>query len=384
MKNLKNFRFLLHCVVLVIAFAVFSPLLLLLGNQYIRDKALQQLVFKVIAEKVTGDETEETEKALALFRYIHQHLYTPPDTDPGGRTLLEVLIRNIAWCNRQADILSKFARAIWIDGGYVTLYGYDDVSHHTVCVLKLHGELRMLDPFHGYVFYDKEGKIASLEALRNDWKHLKSSQFEAVRHFIGQEVDDYFKLFEKTHDWKVHIPSAPIWLKYMDYYYDAFGDWFLNLYLDLYFKRSKTDLLTRARIKQLTWRFESALEDYDRILKSDYLEQVPVLQIDYEPVTRDILEGESSFFRAQTYFDMGRYDLCAQSLEDFIRRYPESRWKKLACYYLGRSYEEIGNFHKAIFWYSVIKGIDETPAPEKLAALLERTTSTGPEILKED
>lgn len=359
-----------------------SPALTLLGTQHLRDKMMQQLTLKAMAEKITRGEAGDEARALSLFRWMHEHLYTPPKSKPGGENIQEVLVRNIAWCSRQSDILAMLARAAWINGGYVSLFGYDDESHHTVSVLELDGEFRMLDPFYGYVFTREDGGIATLDDVRARGGQLKSTQFAAVRRLRGAAADDYFRLFEPAHDWEVHIPSAPVWLKYMDYYYDVFGDRFLGLYQRFYFSRSDTDLFTKGRIRQLTGQFEEALEDYQRILRSDYLAEPPVLKIDHSPVTKEVLDSETRFFRSQAYYDMKDYDACIRSVEEFLRIHPGSRWRDLACYYIGSSWEKKGAPEKAVEWYAMMDDEDlpVTPAPERLVKILDAMAPRGPEI----
>jgi hypothetical protein len=354
--------------------AVVSPAITLLGTRHFRDKMHEQLLLKVMAERVAGDATSNREKGLRLFHYVHERLYTPPGGRAAGDSILEVLVRNVAWCSRQADILAMLARRVGVNGGYVTLFGYDDVSHHTVCALDLGGKLRMLDPFNGYLFTAEEGEIATLEDVRERGPKLHSPQFEAVKQLQGESPDSYFRFFEPDHDWEIHIPSAPMWLTYMDYYYDVFGDPFLKGYQDLYFRISHTDLFTRARMKQLAGRFESALNDYDRILAGEDGFEPPVLGIDYQPVTKQVLRAEAAFFRGQTYWDMELHEACLREMEEYVRTFPENRWQGLAYFYLGACAEKSGRLEEAAAWYKRIQGdeLSRTPAPVNYVGVLER------------
>lgn len=363
-------------VLIVLVLVAVSPALTLLGTEHVREKMLQQLTIKAVAEKVAGDAATDEEKALRLFRYVHERLFTPPRGKPAGESILEVLVRNVAWCSQQSDILAMLARCLWIDGGYVTLYGYDDVSHHTVCGLELKGGLRMLDPQNGYVFYTGGGEIATLEQVRERGPELRSPQFQAVERLRGRD-ERYFRLFEPAHDWEVHIPSAPIWLKYMDYGYDLFGDSFLFWYQDLVFRIDDPDLFTRARMKQLVRRFDEALADYDKIIGTGYTASPPVLGVDYEPVTRDVLEAEAMFFRGQTLWEMEAHQACIDALQVYLRKHPDNRWRDLACYYLGESCRKLGRTEDAAACYAAIRDelLPGTPAPERLVRILDTAWS---------
>ena len=368
MKQGRKRWWVLLCVLVAVAV---SPALTLLGTEYVREKMLQQLTIKAMAEKVAGDAATDEEKALRLFRHVHEHLFTPPRGKPAGESILEVLVRNVAWCSRQSDILAMLARCLWIDGGYVTLFGYDEVSHHTVCGLELDGALRMFDPQNGYVFYTRDGDIATLEQVRGRGPELRSPQFEAVERLRGRN-ERYFRLFEPAHDWEVHIPSAPLWLKYMDYCYDLLGDRFLVWYQEMVFRIDDVDLFTRARMKQLVQRFESALADYERILETDTTATPPVLAVDYEPMTRDDLEAEAMFFRGQTLWDMGEHRACIDALRSYLREHPDHRWGELACYYLGESSRALGRMEDAVAYFAAIRDeLPGTPAPKRLVRILD-------------
>jgi hypothetical protein len=134
------------------------PLSLLLGPTTLREYANRELLYKVIAKKVTKDAINEKEKALKLFNYLHNHLYTPMRSRPADVNQLHHLVRNVAWCDSQAGTLVALAKKVNIRGGWVGLYGYDEVSHHSTSVLHIDGKYRMLDPTTGYVFFLKTAK----------------------------------------------------------------------------------------------------------------------------------------------------------------------------------------------------------------------------------
>jgi tetratricopeptide (TPR) repeat protein len=196
-----------------------------------------------------------------------------------------------------------------------------------------------------------------------------------MRYFTGDGIDEYFRLFEPAYKWRIHDPRTPIWLKYIDFFYDVLGDRFLIFFQDLYFRAAETDLYTRARLKQLTWRHESALQDYDHIIENGYTAQSKVLLIDYEHITKDIMKAEALFFKGQTYRDMGDYPQCVATLQEYLRAFPRGRWNELAYYYLGEGYEKAGQLEKAESYYTLLKGprFPRTPAPTRLKRLIERT-----------
>ena len=360
-------------IVLLIVFMF--PFISLIGPSRLREGILRQLTYKVIASKLTDGITSDKEKALRIFRYVHQHLYTPPSSKPAGKSILDVLVRNIAWCDQQSDTLAVLARRFFVNGGWVALYGYDNVSHHSVCVLDIEGKYRMFDPMNGYIFLTEDNDIATLQDIQNRPGLLKSEQFQAIQSFTGNGASNYFKLYEPRYKWEIHIPSTPIWLKYIDYYYDIFGDAFLVLFQDLYFKAAGVDLFLKARLKHLSFRYESAIEDYTDIIRNEDIIQSDILLIDFNGATKEIIKAEAMFFRGQAYWDMGECYKCIESLQEFHKNFPNNRWKGLSYFYLGDCYEKLEEFEKAEAFYSkAIIGprAPRTPAPARLMKLSEK------------
>ena len=347
----------------------------MIGPSRLREGVLRQLTYKVIASKLTDGITSDREKALKVFWYVNEHLYTPPSSKPAGKSILDVLIRNVAWCDQQSDTLAVLARRFYVNGGWVALFGYDKVSHHSVCVLNINGKYGMFDPMNGYVFITKENDIATLQDIQEQKKQLQSEQYKAMLSLKGGGVSKYFKLYEPRYKWDIHIPRTPIWLKYIDYYYNIFGDNFLMLFQELYFKVAGTDLFSKARIKHLSFRFESAIEDYNEIIRNTDVIQPEFLLIDYNSITSDILKSEAMFFRGQAYWDMKKYDKCITSLQELCKKFPNNRWKGLAYFYLGDCYEKLGEIEKAkSFYYNSTIGprAARTPAPTRLMKLSEK------------
>jgi len=197
---------------------IVPPLSLLLGPTTLREYAIRELVYKVIADKVTKNATSDNEKVLRLFNYIHYHIYTPMRSRPSDVHQLHHLVRNAAWCDSQAGTLVALARKINLKGGWVALHGYEEVSHHSTSVLYIDGKYRMLDPYMGYVFMTNDNDIATLEDIRTSRNMLRSEQEKALQMLGPQRLnkelgmdrlDYYFKLYEPTYPWQIHILKWP-------------------------------------------------------------------------------------------------------------------------------------------------------------------------------
>ena len=345
------------------------PLSLLLGPTTLREYANRELVYKVIADKVTKNASNDNEKVLKLFNYLHNHLYTPMRSRPADVNQLHHLVRNVAWCDSQAGTLVVLAKKVNIKGGWVGLCGYEEASHHSTSVLHIEGKFRMLDPFYGYVFITKDNDIATLEDIRTSQTMLSSEQYKAMQ-MIGSErlnktlgidrLEYYFKLYEPTHSWQIHLLK---WSGYkrkfvsmiVDTYYDIFGDIFLVPFQEMYFRVADTGPFLKARMKHLSLRLKSAINDYDNIMKSPYLvKDSEILLIDYKNISTEIVRSEMLFFKGQALWDMKDFDKCIEAFKELLKTYLDTRWLGLAYFYLGNCYENLLEIDKAKYIYSKI------------------------------
>ena len=150
------------------------------------------------------------------------------------------------------------------------------------------------------------------------------------------------------------------------------------------FRQGETDLFTQARLQHLAGRLEEALADYDRIIAGEDTAEPPVLQVDYRPVTREVLVAETRFFRGQALFDMKEHRACLEGLGAYLRKHPDNRWRDLALYYLGESCRKLGMYESAVTYFAAIRreALPGTPAPERLVRILDTTWARSGEGAK--
>tara|TARA_B100000315_G_C14386698_1_gene499987 strand:- start:113 stop:850 length:738 start_codon:yes stop_codon:yes gene_type:complete len=198
---------------------------------------------------------------------------------------------------------------------------------------------------------------------------LSSEQYKAMQ-MMGSErlnkalgidrLDYYFKLYEPTYSWNIHILEWPGFKRKLvsmivDTYYDVFGDVFLVPFQEMYFMVADTGPFLKARLKHLSFRFKSAVNDYDNIMNNENLvKDSEILLIDYRNISSEIIRSEMMFFKGQLCWDMKDFKKCIEALEGLLKTYPNTRWLGLAYFYLGNSYENLLEIDKAKDIYSKI------------------------------
>ncbi len=105
-------KFIVIATVFLLLLVIILPLSLLLGPTTLREYAIRELVYKVIADKVTKNATNDNEKALRLFNYLHYHINTPMRSRASDVNQLHHLVRNVAWCDSQAGTLVALAKKV--------------------------------------------------------------------------------------------------------------------------------------------------------------------------------------------------------------------------------------------------------------------------------
>ena len=361
-KGMKRVFWTLIAVSLLIFF-VLAPFILMLGPAGLRDYLHRELVYKVIADRVTSRAKSDREKALGLFYYVHTHLFTPEGAESVDKHPLNDLIRGIGWCDQQANTLITLARKAGIKGRLIFLRGYAMNSQHSVCDLYIDGKYRIFDPEQGVFFLNEEGEIATFADIRDKNRKIRSEQFEALRVFQekGQFQAMFLRLFEPKYPPKFFRDNFSSDLKRrllsktVDFYYSAFGKLFLALFQEYYFKLAGTEPFLKARFEHLAFRFKPAIKGYDDIINE---------------TDSEFRKSESVFFKGQAFWDSEKYTESISVFGKLLEEFPQTRWKNAAMFYMGDSYENIGNYDRAKACYSRVSK-SGTPAQARLMKLTE-------------
>lgn len=342
---------LIYIFIFVFLIVILAPFFMLFGPTRLKDYLHKELVYKVIASKITRGLKTDEEKALRLMEYVHRHVVT---NQSGYKIIdkhpLNDLIRNVGVCDQVANTLVTLARKAHIKGRLIFLRGYQASSQHSLCDLYIDGEFRIFDPTFDMIFINESGKIATFEDIqRHNTKLKRVMQTEFGRIFdpFGRGIEKfYFKLFEPEYKPKIFRTNFEqdkkrfILSRWIDLYYDIFADLFLTLYQKLYFKSAGTGPFLRARYKHLSFRHDSALADYDYILEK------------YED---EFMRSECVYFKGVAFWELKEYYKAISEFEKLLEEAPGTKRRRLAMMFLLDSYCLLNNPDKVLFYLSRLR-----------------------------
>jgi hypothetical protein len=177
-------------VVLLTLFTAAPFLSLFLGSS-IRDFIFRELCYRILYDKITERCLDDACVAQAVFTFASEYIAVPsPADETKDLSPLEVIADGHGWCDQQANVMITLAGMGGIEGNLLFLYGYDSISHHSVCELEVNGKFLLFDPFYQASFRTKHGERAGLNDLLAD-DHDPTP-------ITGAVPDDYFRLFEET------------------------------------------------------------------------------------------------------------------------------------------------------------------------------------------
>jgi hypothetical protein len=199
----------------LILFTAAPFLSLLLGNS-VRDHVFRELCYRVLYDKITDHCSDATCVVLAVFTFASEQIAIPaPSDETKDLSPLEVIADGHGWCDQQANVMITLAGLGGIDGNLLFLFGYDSISHHSVCELEVEGKHLLFDPFYHASFKTRSGEGAGLNDLLNG-DHGPGP-------ITGAVPDDYFRLFETTYPAKHYLSNRVSPLR-------QFSRWMMKLY----------------------------------------------------------------------------------------------------------------------------------------------------------
>ncbi len=337
-----------YIFIIFILLLVLSPLISLILPGKLTNRTYYRLIYRVIVDKETAGCLTDEAKALKLFQYIVNHEFlqgVPYKCKPA-----ESLIYAEAYCDFQARTLNELLGMAGVPCRYAMLLDKDGISPHTLNEVFLYNKWCVFDTAMNIIFKDNSGNMVSLDEMSNNPRLIfNDKKLIALKEYNISQYGGSFAWYSRMFP----IPAAPrrsipVMHKYhifdyiVDVYFKVFKYNFFNLYQDLYLKLNKNhskgkdlSLFFEARNHHLCYRKDLALKYYNLLLKeypqSKYIE-------------------DAIFFRGILYLGMKDFPKAIESFKLISDKY--SKWKNAAYYYLGRSYDLIGNNEASLAAYS--------------------------------
>jgi len=140
----------------------------------------RQLAYRFISTELTDGCTTNHERTMAVMAYVHLHETHLSDWSLAeDRDVLHDLVRNVGWCDQQANAMAHLLLPLGIDARMVMF------PCHTFAEVHLAGRPVLFDPTYNSYFFiqDTPDSIAILNDLLNRPKQLMT------RH--GQDMEGY-------------------------------------------------------------------------------------------------------------------------------------------------------------------------------------------------
>lgn len=238
MKKYKN-KLIIAGTLLAIIF-YFLPFFLLGLGQNQRDVFFQEYLLNILYGRLTKDAQSDTDKVMKCVDFVN-HQIAIPKKDILVELPLEVLVNGFGYCNEQTKLLMRLVEKGDFESTLVHLYGYDTISHHTVCEIKIADKFLLFDPFHKLYFNDDKGDLATIKDIQNNTFTPLPDTPELPA--------GYLKLFAKKNPYRIHRRNNIH--KKIDGWYYLHKDYFLKPYLYLYFFMDGSDEQKRQRLMQV-------------------------------------------------------------------------------------------------------------------------------------
>ncbi len=342
----KYLKIALIIFLIILSVIILSPPIALLLPEKLASRTYNRFLYHVIVDRETADCKNEECGVLSLFQYVVDHQFlqgVPYKCKP-----VESLIYSEAWCDFQARTLNALLAVAGIRSRYAMLLDKDGNSPHTLNEVFLNGKWCIFDTAFNLIPNDASGNRLSLRDLSDNPDLIEyTKKLIALKTYDNAGYNSYIGFCHQVFP----IPSEPrrsIPLIYQDHIFDYVVDTyfrlfkykFFNIYQDLYLNLKKSKLIPedfrlfyRARNYHLSYRWNLADKLYNIILK-----KYPEAKFKQDTI----------FFLGMLYFDKKDFSRAI----GFLKLALSSKWKDAAYYYLGRSYEYIGNREAALEAYS--------------------------------
>lgn len=346
-------------ILMIIIFILLSPLLFLF-NKNLAYYSYKEVVYRTIINNIVEHEKDPGRISVKMLEYFNVELFTPLGAEVIDKDVYNDLLRGIAWCDQRSWAMGTFLGKLGIDTRMIMTRNPEGRSNHTALGVFIDKRLRYFDPSYG-IAIKKNNEFVSYEDICSEPSLFYLNQdmlaLEKVDPLKYKEVKDYYiKNIFYNNPYKPSIWSNPISKKdfqrkvitaIMDYYVYIFGHHFAYLYQDVYMMlyapaEKVKQIYFKARNYDLFDRYQQAADLYKKVI-NEY------------PQSKD--SEDALFFLGVLYNKSNDFTSSIKIMQDLLIRYPDTKWKRLAFYYLGLDSEITKNYDLAegYYWKAIEK-----------------------------
>ncbi len=225
------------------------PFICLCSGTKNRETFFREISYRIIYDHLAENSKDDSSKAIHIFNLIHQNVSDAPKSlSPKDSSPFDIIIDSVGFCDQQANLMMTIAGIGGIKGNLIFLNGFDCISHHAVCELKIDGKYRMFDPFYNQILTKKNNEIASLKDIQNGNEKQPKN--------ISLLPKEYFKWFEKKYPYKIAMTNETPLIKKIarvgiNTWYKLFGKVLLKPFISAYFILDNVSEIKKNRITRL-------------------------------------------------------------------------------------------------------------------------------------
>lgn len=353
MKIIKKRLIFIPIILLLISLAGI-PLLLFLHKE-LAYYAYKEVAYRTIIDGIRSEHKDTEKIAIETMNFIYGRSFTSPRTPVIDKDVYSDFIRGSAWCDQRAWALGTLLGRLGIDNRMVMTRNPEGASNHTISEVYIDGKWRFFDPFWGIVIRNNNGELVSYRDICNEpslfYLCPKMSMIKAIDPYSYEKKKEHY-----TRNVFYENPSTPtVWgnpfkkkdmkrkliTVTLDFYTRIFGKKFAFLFQDIYLffcnvEKQNESSYFRARNYDLFNRYKLADAAYAEFINNN--PDSP--NIEDALLFYGILLNRTEFFESSI-----------EMLEKLLQKYPGTRWKAVACYYIGYDYELLKKYDLSKIFY---------------------------------
>lgn len=322
-----------------------------------RAHAYRQVLYTRLAQRIAQECRSTPELIDATGEYAQTHLWPAVDVAPYDGKPLDYLVTGIGWCDYMAKVYMRLLAVHGIPARYAMLREAGGGSPHTIAEVWYRDRWGVHDVLFGLRFTDAQGEPLTLEDLSRspEWLDMQSwmkwlrqeavGRAQAIRELYGRVLPAPMPP-RRSHAGTARLTLFDrVLMRYVAWGGQPFVDWYQDRYLvssGVARPSTPEERLTLARHWHVAGRTAIARRAYKRCLREEV--------------------SSSAASDARFWLGLLQWELEAdaaaalQTFESLLADDPNSHWRALAWYYMGRCEEALGHPERARAWHAKALG----------------------------